>query len=158
MKADYARAIVNFKQVGPNTSGVNGSRTKINEDHILKNSDKIELLSGKYIYEINFEPKPIYLDNGSIDIEHNGKSPEPKAANNNPKRKRSVEEMDSVSKKSKSNNLNMSNNNINDNINSTLEIAQDCWESISDGKLLIFTKSGVTASSKVILHLFISRP
>lgn len=157
LQADYKTATVNFKQIGPNSSALAGIEIKRNENHKLKHLAKIELLTGKYVYEINFEPKPIYLSDGTIKIENEdaAKSEIDVKSNSsqskNDKRPRSPEDANGITKKFKTHNVSLQSNVKKGDYNTTLEITQDTWEDVSNGKLLIFTKSGVTASSKVII-------
>ncbi|XP_026461181.1 uncharacterized protein F21D5.5-like [Ctenocephalides felis] len=65
---------------------------------------------------------------------------------------RSSEDTNGITKKFKTHNVSLQSNVKKGDCNTTLEITQDTWEDVSNGKLLIFTKSGVTASSKIAAY------
>lgn len=126
--ADIDALEVRIKQVGPNATGVNGFALKKSDTQVLRHGDKLEILLGQYTHIVEFEPPPSIED---IRIEGDGK-------------KRKLGETSIVNKKlcdespKKDTGLD------------TYKTSSDSkWETIDNGKLLIYTSKHVTAQSKV---------
>jgi hypothetical protein len=131
--ADYDAVQVRIKQIGPNTSGVNGLALKKGETQVLRHGDRLELLFGKFIYRVEFEPHPSLE---KMKTEGDG-------------RKRKLDEATSVNKKVCSESLNMDVGERN---------LESRWETIDNGKLLIYTGKHVVAQPKVrriVLFVFL---
>jgi hypothetical protein len=120
---------VRIKQMGPNTTGVNGLALKKGETQILRHGDHLELLLGQYVYRVEFEPPP------SVE--------EIKTEGGEGKRKR--DEANSVTKKVCSESF-------------SRDVGEPSpeskWEAIDNGKLLIYTAKHVLAQPKVKQQLF----
>lgn len=56
--ANYLDAIVTVQQIGPHTCGFNGFKTQKGVKFIARHNDRLELLYGKHAYEIEFNPPP----------------------------------------------------------------------------------------------------
>ncbi|KAM0728010.1 Bifunctional polynucleotide phosphatase/kinase [Formica fusca] len=56
--ANYAEAIVTVQQVGEHACGFNGFKTQKDVRFVARHNDRLELLYGKYAYEIEFNPPP----------------------------------------------------------------------------------------------------
>ncbi|KAI4503715.1 hypothetical protein M0802_001118 [Mischocyttarus mexicanus] len=56
--ADYVQHIVTVQQVGTRACGINGFKTQKDDRLILKHNDSLEILYGKHIYQIEFNPPP----------------------------------------------------------------------------------------------------
>ncbi|XP_069681429.1 uncharacterized protein F21D5.5 isoform X3 [Periplaneta americana] len=131
LRADFQSMEVTIKQIGANTTGVNGLALKKSETNILKHGDRLEILLGQHIHEIEFDPPPVTEVN--------------KCEENNKKRK--LEEADKVMKKKCDESL----------INDTQKENKPCdvepsaeskWETVDNGKLLIYTTKNVISRSK----------
>lgn len=158
--ANYAEAIVTVQQIGAHSCGFNGFKTKKDVKFVARHSDRLELLYGKYAYEIEFNPPPpaksfiskkkfcklqtdetenktkmMKLDNYSDeDLEYNTEDKRLSTNDIHTDQKTLYAEC-SVSSEE---------NNSNSNVSAK-------WESIDNGKLMIFTASFVQNRSKVIL-------
>lgn len=119
--ADISALEVRIKQVGPNTTGVNGFALKKSGTQVLRHGDKLEILLGQYIHIVEFEPPP------SVDGN-----------------KRKLDETSIVNKKLCGESLEK------DSGLATPKTSSDSkWETIDNGKLLIYTSKHVVAQSKV---------
>jgi hypothetical protein len=122
---------VRIKQMGPNTTGVNGLALKKGETQVLRHGDRLEVLLGQYVYRVEFEPPP------SVE----------KIRSEGDERKRKHDEASSVSKKVCSDSLSVD---VGD------PSPDSKWETIDNGKLLIYTAKNVVAQSKVkVIILFV---
>ncbi|XP_069681428.1 uncharacterized protein F21D5.5 isoform X2 [Periplaneta americana] len=135
LRADFQSMEVTIKQIGANTTGVNGLALKKSETNILKHGDRLEILLGQHIHEIEFDPPPVTEVN--------------KCEENNKKRK--LEEADKVMKKKCDESL----------INDTQKENKPCdvepsaeskWETVDNGKLLIYTTKNVISRSKIAAY------
>lgn len=106
-------------------------KLKTNDITTLKHGDQLELLLGKYIYKVEFVPPPDPLREKT------------KLNNVSDNDNESDVQNDIPLKKQKMNETN------NEKFIETLKCQKDLWEEIDNGKLLIFTKAGVSCSSKV---------
>lgn len=114
--------------MGPNTTGVNGLALTRNETHILRHGDRLEILLGQYIYKVEFEPPPSIE---KIRTEENEK-------------KRKLDEDSTVNKKVCCELLRK------DAVADASEPTREGeWETIDNGKLLIYTAKHVVVQSKV---------
>lgn len=56
--ANYSEAIVTVQQIGPHACGFNGFKTRKGVKFVARHDDRLELLYGKHVYEIEFNPPP----------------------------------------------------------------------------------------------------
>lgn len=56
--ANYLDAIVTVQQIGSHACGFNGFKTQKNVRFVARHNDRLELLYGKHVYEIEFNPPP----------------------------------------------------------------------------------------------------
>ncbi|XP_018392374.1 PREDICTED: uncharacterized protein F21D5.5 [Cyphomyrmex costatus] len=56
--ANYAEAIVTVQQIGPHACGFNGFKTQNGVKFVARHNDRLELLYGKHVFEIEFNPPP----------------------------------------------------------------------------------------------------
>lgn len=110
--------------MGPNTTGVNGLALRKSETQVLRHGDRLEILLGKYIYRVEFEPPPSV---DKIKIEGDVK-------------KRKFDETSRVNKK-------VCGESLNTDVGEP--ISESKWETIDTGKLLIYTAKQVVARPKV---------
>jgi hypothetical protein len=110
--------------MGPNTTGVNGLALKKGETQILRHGDRLEVLLGKYVYRVEFEPPP----------------PVEEIKTEGDERKRKRDEVNSVIKKVCSESLSKAVGEPS---------PESKWEAIDNGKLLIYTAKNVVAQPKV---------
>ena len=115
------------KQVGPNTTGVNGLALTRNENQVLRHGDRLEILLGQYIYKVEFEPPPSIEE---IRTEENKKKRKLEDSAENKKVCRELLKKDAVADVSE-------------------PTREGEWETIDNGKLLIYTAKHVVAKSKV---------
>ncbi|PNF40657.1 hypothetical protein B7P43_G05911 [Cryptotermes secundus] len=118
---------VRIKQMGPNTTGVNGLALKKSETQVLRHGDRLEILLGQYVHRVEFEPPP------SVDklrTERDGK-------------KRKLDEASRVNKKLCDESLNM---------DVDEPSSESKWETIDNGKLLIYTAKHVVAQPKIAAY------
>ncbi|KAG4070370.1 hypothetical protein HA402_006512 [Bradysia odoriphaga] len=108
LKADFDKRNVNVKALGVNNSGINGFALKKDQMYVLQPDDVLEILLGKYFYEIVFET------DSAADQRTDKVSVSPTVA--------------------------------------TVKSADVVWESVGDGKLLIFTPANVRASNKIAAY------
>ncbi|KAK7072515.1 hypothetical protein SK128_018821 [Halocaridina rubra] len=57
--ADYSVYTVTMRQIGANTTGVNGNPLKFGNTAVLKHNDIVEVLLGDHQYKVEFEPAPV---------------------------------------------------------------------------------------------------
>jgi len=128
LRADSDAQEVRVKQLGHNTTGVNGLALTRNETQVLRHGDRLEVLLGQYIYKVEFELPPSIEE---IVTEENEK-------------KRKLDEDSTVKKKvccelfKKDAFAEVS-----------VHTREGEWETIDNGKLLIYTAKHVVAQSKV---------
>lgn len=127
LRADYDAVQVRIKQMGPNTTGVNGLALERSETQVLRHGDCLEILLGQYMYRVEFEPPPSV---DKIKTEGDGK-------------KRKFNEASRVNKKVCGASLNMD---IGE------PISESKWETIDNGKLLIYTAKHVVAQPKIAAY------
>lgn len=113
--------------MGPNTTGVNGLALTRNENQVLRHGDRLEILLGQYIYKVEFEPPPSIEE---IRTEENKKKRKLEDSAENKKVCRELLKKDAVADVSE-------------------PTREGEWETIDNGKLLIYTAKHVVAKSKV---------
>lgn len=133
--ADTEALKVDVERVGPNISGINGLAINKGETYILKHADRLELLLGRYVHIIEFEPPPLTDENKMDQLE----------------RKRKLEYTDTVNKRSCNESPNKDVH-MSKNENDLKENLEDKWEEIDNGKLLIYTTKNVMAKSKIAAY------
>lgn len=126
LKADCNECFVEIKQLGINTSGLDGFALKKNTPYKVGHGSKLEVLLNNYIHVIEFNPAP----------EDNDK---PKASS---KRKLVEEDISLRKKKMKSEIESTDSNNI-------VEATEDVWDEIDRGELYVFTSKYVKSSKKI---------
>ncbi|XP_072762872.1 uncharacterized protein F21D5.5 isoform X2 [Anoplolepis gracilipes] len=160
--ANYAEAIVTVQQVGEHACGFNGFKTQKDVRFVAKHNDRLELLYGKYAYEIEFNPpqhkknfvlgkrsygleadetesraKMLKLNNYSEELENDRKEEEEESTLND------------VSLNKKAFTVGSSTFYEKDNNDSS---ASAKWDSIDNGKLLIYTPPFVQHRSKIAAY------
>lgn len=131
LRADSDAQEVRVKQLGHNTTGVNGLALTRNETQVLRHGDRLEVLLGQYIYKVEFELPPSIEE---IVTEENEK-------------KRKLDEDSTVKKKVccelfKKDAV----------AEVTVHTREGEWETIDNGKLLIYTAKQVVAQSKIAAY------
>lgn len=161
--ANYAKAIVTIQQVGTHASGFNGFKTEQNVRFVAKHMDHVELLYGKYVFEIEFNP-PSQTENSetkkrSYELEDVDVTEVDEAGPT----KKMLKLHHNISDKELDNNRKEKecSSNSDDSIQTTVDSptksessnnADAEWESVDEGKLLIYTSSSVQNQDKVIIH------
>ncbi|KAG7197053.1 hypothetical protein KM043_017582 [Ampulex compressa] len=56
--ADYSKRVVNIQQIGTRSCGFNGFQTQKGDKLIARHNDRLEILYGKHVYYIEFNPSP----------------------------------------------------------------------------------------------------
>ena len=128
LRADSDALEVRVKQMGPNTTGVNGLALTRNETQVLRHGDRLEILLGQYIYKVEFEPQPSIEKIGAEENE----------------KKRKLDEDSTVKKKVC---CELFKKNAVAGVSEPTREGE--WEAIDNGKLLIYTAKHVVAQSKV---------
>lgn len=126
--ADIDALEVRIKQVGPNAIGVNGFVLKKNDNQVLRHGDRLEILLGQYTHIVEFESPPSIED---IRIEGDGN-------------KRKFDETNIVNKK-----VCAASQKMDTGLDISKMSSDSEWETIDNGKLLIYTSKHVVAQSKV---------
>jgi len=147
--ANYAEAIVTIQQTGIHACGFNGFKTQKDARLIARHNDRLELLYGKYAYEIEFNPPPVveyftlkkrcheHVD----EIESQAKLDDRTDEGSKKKMRLSTNGSEDALSAGSSRSSEESNS------NSSLSAK---WESFHGGKLMIYTASSVQNQSKVI--------
>lgn len=127
LKADCDSCLVEVKQLGVNSSGLDGFALKRNEVYKVGHGSKIEILLNNYFHIIEFSPPPDLCE---------------QSINNN-KRKYEDNESTQCKRQAMEIKLDASNNcNMDENL-------EDVWEEIDKGELYIYTSKGVKSSKKI---------
>lgn len=163
--ANYTEAIVTVQQVGEHACGFNGFKTQKNVRFVARHNDRLELLYGKYAYEIEFNPplcvKDFALRKRSYKLEADETQNTAKMSKLN---NHFDEEVKSDRKEGENSTLNdvcfnqktltagcstffKQSNDDSSNNDSSVSAK---WNSIDNGKLLIYTPSFIQHRSKVI--------
>ncbi|XP_059048504.1 uncharacterized protein F21D5.5 [Achroia grisella] len=128
LKADCYNCLVEIKQLGVNSSGLDGFALKRNEVYRVGHGSRIEILLNSYIHIIEFHPAPDLC----------------KETKNSNKRKHEDDEPTSHSKRKAIDSV------LDASLNSKMdENLDDIWEEIDKGELYIYTSKGVKTSSKI---------
>ncbi|XP_015191439.1 PREDICTED: uncharacterized protein F21D5.5 isoform X2 [Polistes dominula] len=164
--ADYKQHIVTVQQVGTRACGVNGFKTKKDDRLIAKHNDRLEILYGKHIYQIEFNPPPKEQNDQTL-VKKRSYDSEDELLNteitNSCKMRKIEDESNTIVQETISNENNYSingkdNNEINaiastskenDVDNSTMKIT-GLWE--SNKELLIYTPQNVQNRSKIAAY------
>ncbi|KAM3965324.1 polynucleotide kinase 3'-phosphatase [Aphomia sociella] len=121
LKADCETCSVDIKQLGINSSGLDGCALKRNEVYKISHGSRIEILLNNYIHIVEFNPPP---------------DEKLKICN-----KRKLEDEESIYSKRKT--IKMENTNLDQ------DNKEDIWEEVDKGELYIFTSKGVKSSKKI---------
>ncbi|KAH9644829.1 hypothetical protein HF086_007917 [Spodoptera exigua] len=125
LKANCEECSVEVKQLGVNTSGLNGFALKRNVEYKVEHGSRIEILLNNYIHVIEFDPPP---ENYEV----------PKLSN-----KRKFEEEEETPRKRKSVKMES------DEGKAGKPAVDNLWEDIDKGELYVFTSKGVKPSHKI---------
>lgn len=161
--ANYTEAIVTVQQVGEHACGFNGFKTQKNVRFIARHNDRLELLYGKYAYEIEFNP-PLYVKNfalrkRSYELEADESQNKAKMLKLNNHSDGEVKSDREEGEKSTLNDVCFNQKTITAGCSTFSERSNNDssvsakWDSIDNGKLLIYTPSFVQHRSKVIFIL-----
>lgn len=168
--ANYQEYKVFVQQVGKRCCGFNGFKTRKELKFIGKHNDRLEILYGKYAYQIEFNPPPVKT------LLPEKRARELEASNEADQSSRKVAKLDSddakpadckeeykkeEAKKGKKHAKHtdgilkflirdkMDAGKSEDKDGTNLDGDQDTWESKDSGSLLIYTRQGVEGRSKV---------
>ncbi|XP_078046496.1 polynucleotide kinase 3'-phosphatase isoform X2 [Augochlora pura] len=168
--ADYQEYKVSFQQLGKRPCGFNGFKTRKDIKFLGKHEDCLEILYGKYAYEIEFNPPPppksLSSEKRARDIDEETENEESSCkiakfeedslnsdtCNKKGEEKRSIKNTEtSILKFLKKDN--MSSDKLKDDTNSKdLKDQQNIWESKDNGALLMYTTHGVKGRSKIAAY------
>lgn len=129
-----------MKQIGVNPSAIDGQLLRKNDRRILKHGDTIELVHGLFKHTVLFDPPPP-RQTVHQSVHFNEKESAARKAS------RSHDLPEPSSKKQR----------LSENVassSSELVCQENTWESIDNGRLLIFTSKGTEHSSKVCIVLY----
>lgn len=118
--ADYSSFTITARQLGPNSSVVNGQCLSYGSSAKLKHNDIIEIVSGEYQHRVEFEPPP--SSNGDPDTKPSEQDPTTMPRGNT---KRTITDYLPSPKRVKTTGTNDG----------------DGWEKSSDGDLLVYQKN-----------------
>lgn len=161
--ANYAEAIVTVQQVGEHACGFNGFKTQKDVRLVARHNDRLELLYGKYAFEIEFNPPPrvtnFSLKKRSYELEADeteNRAKMLKLNNYSDEELRNARE-EEEEERSTSNGVHFNqkafttgSSALSEDSNNDSSVSAK-WDSIDNGKLLIYTSSLVQHRSKVIL-------
>ncbi|KAK6623979.1 hypothetical protein RUM44_010836 [Polyplax serrata] len=134
LKANYDKKNVAITQIGRNACGLNGMALKKDSTVTVKHGDRIEILLGQYIHVIEFEPPPDTTGNLKKTRKSvSSSASDSQTSNKSAKHVLEVEDDKSTAKRSR------------------LDIKSD-WESVDDGKLLVYTPENVKPSCKIAAY------
>lgn len=158
--ANYSEATVTVQQVGTHSCGFNGFKTQKDVRFVARHSDRLELLYDKHAYEFEFNPPPsarslisrkrFYeqmdeTENRTKMFKLNNYSDEELESNREDQEKLSSKDVHSDKKRLPAEcSISSEENNSNSNVPAK-------WDTISNGKLIIYTASSVQNQSKVTL-------
>jgi len=148
--ANYAEAIVTIQQTGIHACGFNGFKTQKDARLIARHNDRLELLYGKYAYEIEFNPPPVVeyftskkrLHEHVDEIESQAKLDDLTDEGSRKKMRLSANGNRSEDTLSAGSSRSSEESNSNSSLSAK-------WESFHGGKLMIYTASSVQNQSKV---------
>lgn len=166
MCANYAEATVTVQQIGTHACGFNGFKTQKDVRFVARHTDRLELLYGKYAYEIEFNPPP-RLENvtsrkRSYELEEDEIGNKSKMLKlDNLSDKESKNDGQEVRGKLSANGIYSSEETLTAGPSRSLEESDSStsaqWESFDSGKLMVYTASSVQNQSKVILIIVVYR-
>jgi len=154
-------AVVTVQQIGPHACGFNGFKTQKGVRFVATHNDRLELLYGKHAYEIEFNPPPS-VDNFALrkrSYKSEIEKTEPKAKmlkldscsdNHSEESENEEERLSSNGVHSNRNKFNTSSSTSSKQSNKISSTVGE-WDSIDNGKLLIYTAPSVPNRAKVIL-------
>lgn len=156
--------IVTIQQLGLHSCGFNGFKTRKDVRFVAKHSDCLELLYGKYAYEFEFNPPPPAENFISKKRFYESQTGETENRIKMLKKDNYSDEELECNRKKKEEHLFLNDVQSNQKMlhtecgvsskeNNSSSSVPAKWESISNGKLLIYTASSVQNRSKVILIL-----
>lgn len=158
--ANYVDAVVTVQQIGPHACGFNGFKTQKDVRFVATHNDRLELLYGKHAYEIEFKPPPsvetFTLRKRSYESETEKTEPKPKMLKFSCSDNHS-EESDNEEKRLSSNGVHSNQNKLDTSSSTSSKQNNETsstdgeWDSIDNGKLLIYTAPSVPNRAKVIL-------
>ncbi|XP_003699324.2 polynucleotide kinase 3'-phosphatase [Megachile rotundata] len=158
--ADYEEHKVTIQQIGKRSCGFNGFKTRKDVKFIGTHNDCLEILYGKYVYQIEFNPPPPKPCLPEKRIR------EPEACDDAAKYSYKIPKVESddidskeqiqgqIEKKHKKNTdgiLKYINRKTNSE-NMSDQVGEGTWESINSGALLIYTSQGVEGRSKIAAY------
>lgn len=129
VQADFKNYTVAIKPIGFNPCGLNGLALEQNKIYTAVHGDRLAIIHDKYFHEIVFDPAP----------------PPPSVA------KRKSEDLLESNVDSTNRAKRLKND---DNFSKLQPAAENKWEHIDDGKLLIYTAKDVVASNKVCYAIY----
>lgn len=163
--ANYAEAIVTVQQVGEHACGFNGFKTQKNVRFVARHNDRLELLYGKYVYEIEFNPpqsvKNFALRKRSYELEADETQHRTKMLKLNNHSNKEIKNDGEEGEKSTLDDVCFNQKGLTAGCSTFSErsnndsSASAKWDSIDHGKLLIYTPSLVQHQSKVIFIVII---
>ncbi|KAL6424763.1 hypothetical protein ACFW04_010012 [Cataglyphis niger] len=160
--ANYAEAIVTVQQVGEHASGFNGFKTQKDVRFAARHNDRLELLYGKYAYEIEFNPPPcirnFVLKKRSYEVETDDTENRTKMLK---LYNYSDEELRNDTEEKEKSTLNnvcfnqkeftAGSSTLSEKSNNDSSVSAK-WDSIDNGKLLIYTPSFLQHRSKIAAY------
>ncbi|KAL2715400.1 uncharacterized protein V1478_015098 [Vespula squamosa] len=162
--ADYLQHTVSVQQVGTRACGINGFKTQKDVRSIVKHNDCLEILYGKHIYQIEFNPPPKekhnqkFVRKRSYDMEDESLSID---ATNSFKMRKIEDECNATIQETDKNDYSR-NEQDNEKLNSTASTSKgndtdnyktkttDLWE--KNKELLIYTPSNVPNRTKIAAY------
>jgi len=163
--ANYAEVVVTVQQIGPNACGFNGFKTQRGVRFVARHNDRLELLYGKHGYDIEFNPPPS-VDNFALRKRlHKSETEETENRVKMSKLDNFSENCSEESENDREEEGRLPSNgaHINQKIFSTdsstsSEQSNESsstsakWDSVDNGKLLIYTAPSVQNQAKVIVN------
>ncbi|XP_076634211.1 polynucleotide kinase 3'-phosphatase isoform X1 [Colletes latitarsis] len=170
--ADYQEYKVSIQQLGKRPCGFNGFKTRKDNKFIGKHEDCLEILYGKYVYQIEFNPPPsktLLLEKRARESEINNeieqgacKVAKLEMDDINPSCKEGTEEGETQEEKKQTNSSdgilkfikrgNATSDQLEDKANEDSNNSQHIWKSIESEELLIYTMQGVQGRSKIAAY------
>lgn len=162
--ANYTETIVTVQQIGPHACGFNGFKTQKDVKFVARHNDRLELLYGKHAFEIEFIPPPS-VNNltwrkrsyESETEETEGKTKMLKSDNCSDNHSEESENDREEEEKLPSNGVHIDQKTFSTSSNTSSEQSTESsntsakWDSVDNGKLLIYTAPSVQNQAKVIL-------
>ncbi|KAG5331513.1 PNKP kinase, partial [Acromyrmex charruanus] len=163
--ANYTEAIVTVQQIGPHACGFNGFKTQKDVKFVAKHNDRLELLYGNHAFEIEFNPPPSVnnftsrkrLYESEIE-ETEDKTKMLKSDNCSDNHSEESENDREEEQRSSSNGIHVNQKTFNTGSSTSSEQNTESsnisakWDSVDNGKLLIYTASSVQNRPKVAAY------